>query len=358
MMRNVSSSIALAILLGASSMASPSFAQPAPKSDVQTDRARELHKQADELFSKRQFDKARAAYLAAWALKTHWQIAASLGDTELRLGLHRDAAEHLTAMIAMYPPDEDKKTLSDAKAMLEKAKAKIGTVTLASNVEGADVSVNGTVIGKTPLRDPIYLDPGSHNIEVKKVGFVSKSQAVVAAAGKAERLDVQLEAENTGSGTPAPDPKNVGAKDPKKQNGGQTPDPDPVPPPDSGKSVPLLVTGGILAGAGVVVGATLLGLGASRASERDDMVASLGGPSPCGEGTPHSSACAEITSLDDDYVAFSIGGGVALGVGAALGIATLIYGVVPSGTSDDQARTFILPVVTKDTAGIVVGGEF
>ncbi|MBK6515675.1 MAG: PEGA domain-containing protein [Polyangiaceae bacterium] len=82
-----------------------------------------------------------------------------MGDTELRLGLHRDAAEHLTAMIAMYPPDEDKQTLSDAKAMLEKAKAKIGTVTLASNVQGADVSVNGTVIGKTPCATPSTSTP-------------------------------------------------------------------------------------------------------------------------------------------------------------------------------------------------------
>lgn len=357
-MKNVRCFIALGLLLGTISTTTTSFAQPAPKGDVQTDRARELHKQADELFSKRQFDKARAAYLAAWALKKHWQIAASLGDTELRLGLHRDAAEHLTAMIAMYPPEEDKQTLSDAKAMLEKAKAKIGTVTLTSNVEGADVSVNGTVIGKTPLRDPIYLDPGSHNIEVKKVGFISKSQAVVSGAGKAERIDVTLEPENTGGALPVPDPKKTGPQDPKKDNGTKNPDPDPVPPPSSGKSVPLLVTGGILAGAGVVVGATLLGLGASRASERDDMVASLGGPSPCGEGTPHTSACAEITSLDDDYVAFSIGGGVSLGVGVALGIATLTYGLVPSGKSDDQARTFILPVVTKDTAGILVGGAF
>src|SRR4051812_35204786 len=44
-----------------------------------------------------QGDTARAYTLLvkAWSLKRHFQVAANLGLTELDLGKHRDAAEHL-----------------------------------------------------------------------------------------------------------------------------------------------------------------------------------------------------------------------------------------------------------------------
>src|SRR5262245_61257218 len=40
-----------------------------------------------------QWQKAREEFLAAWQLKHHYQIAANLGRVELKLGMHRDAAE-------------------------------------------------------------------------------------------------------------------------------------------------------------------------------------------------------------------------------------------------------------------------
>jgi hypothetical protein len=55
---------------------------PAPSGDVQTDKARELHIEADALYRRGDYAKARASYLAAWALKQHWQIAGSLADCE------------------------------------------------------------------------------------------------------------------------------------------------------------------------------------------------------------------------------------------------------------------------------------
>lgn len=39
--------------------------------------------------------EAHAELLKAWELKRHWQIAANLGEVELRLGKYREATEHL-----------------------------------------------------------------------------------------------------------------------------------------------------------------------------------------------------------------------------------------------------------------------
>lgn len=336
--------------------AAPAAAQPKPDkppSDVQTDRARQLHKEADELFKKNDFERARVAYLAAWALKKHFQIAASLGDCELRLGRYRDAAEHLTFALRELPATSDWQSVRDgATKMLADAKTHVGAVTLTVNVADADVSVDQTVVGKTPLLDPIFLDPGAHTIEVKKVGFIAKRVDVDAKAGKTEPQDVTLDSEGstTGAGGAPPDSTSTGTGG---AGGGSST------PPPSGKSVPLIVSGTVLAVVGVGIGATLVGVGASAAGDRDELLGKLGGDSPCSVGTIFGTECEQIVEKDDSYLALSTGGGIALGVGAGLGIATLIYALVPSGSSEKKLATFLFaPALSSTFHGIVVGGTF
>ena len=60
-----------------------------------TDKARELRNEGNAFYKKGDLPHARAAYLGAWLLKKHWQIALNLGDVEVRLGLFREGAEHL-----------------------------------------------------------------------------------------------------------------------------------------------------------------------------------------------------------------------------------------------------------------------
>jgi len=338
--------------------ASTAGAQPKPNkppTDVQTDRARQLHNEADALFTKGDYERARVAYLAAWALKKHFQIAASLGDCELRLGRFRDAAEHLTFALRELPATSEWQSVRDGGGkMLADAKTHVGAVTLTVSAADADVSVDQTVIGKTPLLDPIFLEPGTHTIEVKKIGFVSKRVDVEAKAGKTEPLDVALEAEGgtTGAGGAPPDSTSAGAGG----SGGGT-----ATPPPSGKSVPLLVTGTVLAVVGVGVGATLIGLGASAATDRDGIRTQLPGMSSCGAGTPYASECGQVLEKNDAFIALSAGGGVALGVGAALGIATLLYGVVPSSSSSSEKKSTTLvlaPVLSPSLRGVFAAGTF
>lgn len=347
------------LLLGALVIsASPADAQPKPDkppTDVQTDRARQLHKEADELFKKGDYERARVAYLAAWALKKHWQIAASLGDCEVFLLRYRDAAEHLTFALREVPATSEWDSVrKDGTKLLAEAKTHVGAITLTVSAADADVSVDQTVVGKTPLLDPIFLEPGAHTIEVKKVGFIAKRVDVEAKAGSAQTRDVQLEAEtSSGAGGAPPTTSSTGTG--TAGAGGGTPDP----PPSSGKSVPLIVSGALLGTIGIGVGAALLGLGASAASDRDEALAALPGSSPCGAGTPHTSACQGIVDDDDAFIALSAGGGVALGVGAALGIATLIYAVVPNGSAEKKsARFLIAPTISPTFHGVTAVGSF
>ncbi|MEO5729518.1 MAG: hypothetical protein ABI134_34785, partial [Byssovorax sp.] len=89
----------------------PAAAQPAPpssgklKSEAATEKARELYNDGLKAYRAAQWEKARVAFLASWALVQHYQIAANLSDCELKTGHFRDAAEHAAYYAREMPRD-------------------------------------------------------------------------------------------------------------------------------------------------------------------------------------------------------------------------------------------------------------
>lgn len=68
--------------------------------------------------------EAHAELLKAWELKRHWQIAANLGEVELRLGKLREAAEHLEYFLR-EAKDVQAEEIQRAEEMLREARRRI-----------------------------------------------------------------------------------------------------------------------------------------------------------------------------------------------------------------------------------------
>src|SRR5262245_43881379 len=152
-------------LVAASVPAAARAADPAPPANpektVMTDKARQLYEEGLAAIQKQKWLEARASLLAAWALNKHWQIAANLAGCELELGKFRDAAEHAAYYLKNSPPDRHEK----AEGQLKRAKAKVGTLSvsvLSVDAAGAEVLVDDVSVGRAPLDDAIYVEPGWH----------------------------------------------------------------------------------------------------------------------------------------------------------------------------------------------------
>src|SRR6185437_10486880 len=116
--------LAVSVCATAGAVAQPSTPPPAgPKSDARTDQARELHIKGVALYEQGQFDKAEAAFLAAWALKKHYQIASNLGACEMKLGRFRDAAEHLAFFLREQPSTGNPEDRKRTQALFDEATA-------------------------------------------------------------------------------------------------------------------------------------------------------------------------------------------------------------------------------------------
>lgn len=116
------------------------------------------------------------------------------GDTPPAMKLTLKAGEH--KIECRHPRYENYKEvlkivngeLSRRSVTLQKLR---GTVSLATQ-EGAEVYVDGKLVGVTPMRKPIELDTGPHMVTLKKTGYFTWSSEVTVESSKTLPLKITL----------------------------------------------------------------------------------------------------------------------------------------------------------------------
>jgi hypothetical protein len=211
------------------------------------------------LFARGQWEASRQAFLRAWELRKHHAVAANLAEVEIKLGLWREAAEHLRFALQHLPAGRtDDRTV--AETQLEECRQYLASVAVTASREGATVSVDGQPMGRLPLAEPLLLEPGRHTLSVELTGHGAERAELDVTAGQKTSVEFELRP----LASPRPNPPPAVATSPR-----------PTPPrlPDSSSSprVWLLVGGGALtlAAAGLGVGYSLRSDAAHREALRD-----------------------------------------------------------------------------------------
>jgi hypothetical protein len=398
MRRNVSLSLmqlgTAGALLGALLLVpAPAFAQD----DVTLTMARERFKEGVGYFDKKDFAKARVAFLQAYALKKHPAVLLNLAQSELRSGHEADAAKHFAQYLREHK-DATEAERQGAETGLTAAKALVAEVTLDVDGVGAEIYVDGDLEGQAPLPGSVYLTPGAHELQARKDGK-TVSGTVNAAAGQSARLRLSL-AKPAKPVAPATD-------GPLPEGGGEEPI---VERPSTTRQgfIPWLThTPGAIVGVGLT-GAGLLGggafaLGSKLSYDAADSVAAdiakeavevdlknTGGRGACTEpenwlqfqtDSPRKELYADATNRQmraaqyekncdkytsnvksgDTYKTLAI---VSFAVAGAAAVGTVVYYIVDSKKADSSAartpkrRVMVLPIYQSGFAGGLISGTF
>jgi hypothetical protein len=328
---------AAALILAALATALPASAGPGatPPADA-VQRAKELHQKGRKAYKEGNLGAAYEAYLAAWNLQKTYDIAANLAGVELATARFRDAADHVAYALANLPVSGD----ADAKRpvltdMLKQAKAQIGTLTVRVSADGATVSVDGRVVGTSPVPDEIYLDPGEHTVSASLPSGPATEQKVRLEKGGASLITLTVTAGGTGD-TPKPPAASTGPS-------------------------PITIAGFVTAGLGLAAGTGLAIMAKKKGDDADSKYQALQvkGPTACA-GTKPSSDC---VALHDTRAAHDTFANAALWtfVGAGLVTAgTLVYTFAAPRPAPPPAKAGLaaVPVVTPDGAGVLIRGSF
>jgi hypothetical protein len=378
-MRLMRRACSLALLLAlAVPLAAPTVVA---QDDPLVEMARERFQEGVKFYDAKQYEKARLAFLQAYALKKHPAVLLNLAQSELRSGHEQDAAKHF----AQYLRDNTQASAmerQEAERGLAAAKAHVAeiAVTVVSGA-GAEVLVAGATEGVAPLPGPIYLKPGNHTVEARRGGRVG-SQVVTAAAGQSGSVSISLTGAESGAPGPVgPAPSEPGAPpvagpgpqgDP--QGGGVTFDSS-----EGRQPFPRWVMENKVAwvGGGVtalgLVGGIIFAVSAKNSYDSADSVKEqiLAKAVEQGEGAPCSgqkpffaTACQQYddnVSEGDTYktlatVSFIVAGAAAAG--------TVVYYFVDSGKKQEatarpvRPKTAVVPLAGPGFSGLSVIGQF
>jgi hypothetical protein len=307
--------------------------------------AEALIRQGVELRAQKKDERALPLFEKAYQLSRTPRTAGQLGLVEMALGYFVDAEKYLGEAVASPDHPWVAKNLATLKAQLATAKSQIGELYVIGEPAGAEVLVNGKVVGKLPLSTPIRLDKGRADVQVRAPGYVPSQDTVTMVGGKREDRSYRLQREAVAVAPPPPVqpvqpakemPKPVETAPPpavavatpppaaapagSEPAASVTATPAPAEGGDNSSLRPVAWGVGIAAGAGLIFGAVEGVIAIKKKNEFNDHM----GPNPAGGGEIYdcgtdalTAACEDIKKSHESARTLSIVGFVAGGVLAA-----------------------------------------
>jgi hypothetical protein len=344
------------LLLAIAGAAQPAMAQEPPGDSLAEAHARadELNRRAVELL--RAGQPAEAAPLArmAWHIKQSHDIATNLGIAELRVGLFRKAAEHLSHAIRLFPPDgrpDQRKLIVQG---LAKAKAEVCELTIHVNLPRAEVKVGVVPVGRSPLPMTVYADPGPHILEATLEGYEPAHKEVTVTKGQALEVSLTLEKkprEAAAPRRPAPGEPAPGPSQPLE--------PLRAPPAPAEVDVRLLVGGFAVAALVAGGGIALMVVSAAHDAEAEALQARFGRSGcflPIGAAIDSCRDLRRAVADRDQTREFGIGALAFAGFAAGSTLAYLLWPRLLEPPS--VASVAVLPAWSSRSGGFVVTGRW
>jgi tetratricopeptide (TPR) repeat protein len=377
--------------------------------DATIEMARQRFREGVQYYDQKQFEKARLAFLQAYALKPHPSVLLNLAQSELRSGHPDEAAGHFSQYLRVNTTASDAER-QETTAGYNTAKSRVGEITLTVDPAGAQVLVDGVDKGIAPLPDPLYVLPGSHTIEAR-ASDRHASKSVTLSAGQSVSVQLAARGSIAAAGAPAVaetapptegEPAEEGPPPEQKQleQSNVLDEKAETPPASTGKHEDLVAwfastpPAWVLAGAGVVglgVGVTMAFVASHNYSNAENVADTIiaewtqGSPSDqmqVGSGTPcslpdnatavlgaarvtqYDEACSLYTSRSNSGDSAKMVAIVSSAIGGAALLGTVVYYFLDRDTEKagsakaDGVRIQVTPLVTGTQGGIGVFGRF
>jgi len=309
----------------------PALAEPTA-SDRET--ARSLLNEGDKKVASKDYQAALRAYQAAHNIMGVPSTGIEVVRVQVILGMLLEARD-ITLQITRYPirsgePTAFARARSDAEDLARQLALRIGAVRVVVHgvTPGKDVNVTiGTnTVAPGAISLPYKVNPGSHVVTAKAIGYKSARAEVVIREGETKDVSLSL--------TPAP-----GSTESSVPTSPMSPPPVAL---ELGKKTtsPWVYVGFGLATAGVAVGTVTGILSLQKTAQAKDQCDNTVCPPAAGNSIDRAKSFATISNL-------SFAAGL---VGIGVGITGLIVGGGTSKTSQSAAKVY--PVIDVNRMGI------
>jgi hypothetical protein len=323
----------------------------APRLAAQPSEGASAYQRGHDALVAKNWDEAYRLLRPLWPQQQTYEVALSLGQTELYLGKYRDAAEHLAAGLRIIPLNVQQRNEIATRAHegLGQAKQHVATLALSVDKPGAEVRIDGHPVGRTPLESELYADPGMHTIVVSLAAHQDSRQVVSLPAGEERKILMQLgEAEPPKASTPENPTRASEPSERQDHDGGA-----------DAKTV-AVISGAALS----LIGLTTTIVFAVKRSNAESDIKDLqnridqSGPGTC-EGPNPASECHELKQRLDDRDRASVGFNISWPITAAAAAGTAImFFAWPASEHRTAPAAILTPLVGRDAGGLMLSGKF
>ena len=302
-------------------VASPSAAPPPAAEPDLLIRQREAFARGNDLYDHNKYPEAEVDYLEAWKLKKTYDVAGNLGLLEADMNKPRAAAEYLAYALREFPAGGAPAKRDKLLKRFNEMKQRVGTLRVAVSKPGVEVFVDNVSIGFGPLETEVFVEPGVHVAEGRLENTTPRTSSIRVERGQA--VDVGLSYS------------------------------------DASRRRVILYSGYGVTAAGAIVGATLLGLSASKSSTVNNLRAGVPS-SGCGNpNTPGAapSPCQSLQGALSDRATFGNAGFWTLLGAGVVGVGTTIYAFT-SKPEAPRVGLQLVPVMSPEGGGALLRGMF
>jgi tetratricopeptide (TPR) repeat protein len=160
-------------------------------SDAALERARKHFKIGVDFYRERNFRAALIEFQRAYKSSPHYKLLYNLGQTSLELREDAAAIDYFSRYLQEGRSELEPERRQEVELDLERLRARIATLSVRCNQDGAEIYLDEALIGTSPLREPLKVSVGRRKLVAVKHGLPDAERVIDIAAG--EHVSVMLE---------------------------------------------------------------------------------------------------------------------------------------------------------------------
>jgi tetratricopeptide (TPR) repeat protein len=165
--------------------ATPETVDPMEEARLRYARGLALYEGAEYVLALVEFERA-------YQLSPNYRVLYNIGQVRIQLGRYARAFEALTQYVKEGGDAIDPARRAAVQKDIDMLAERTASLTVRTKEAGANIQLDGVVIGVSPLAGPLIVDAGEHTIGVRKVGFYDRFQSVTLAGRDARTVDFEL----------------------------------------------------------------------------------------------------------------------------------------------------------------------
>lgn len=169
-----------------------------PKSNWQqtADNMAEARKHYDlglKLYEDGNYEAARIEFERAFSIAPSYRILYNIGLAYRSLNNYVDALNAFEHYLQEGGSEIPKDRRDSVEKEIAELRPRIARVNVTTNVPGAEISVDGVVVGKAPLAKPLAVNPGLRKITAGASGYLPVTKTITVASSEQTNIDIQIE---------------------------------------------------------------------------------------------------------------------------------------------------------------------